>query len=65
MNWNDYQNQVREIIEESKSLSLDSQTDREVLIDKLNSLNPQPKKLDYRHSSECRCTTCKYVFLAI
>lgn len=64
MYWKNYQQQVREIIEQSESLSLDSREDREALIAKLSSVNPQPKKIEYRHNSECGCTACECVFLA-
>ena len=64
MHWKNYQAQIRAVIEHSESLSLDSQEDREVLIGKLNTLIPQPKKLEYHHNNECGCAACEYVFLA-
>ena len=40
----DYQKRVREVIEESESLSLGVKADRDILINKLNSLNSQTKE---------------------
>lgn len=63
MYWLNYQNAIREIVEGSESLALDSEADREKLINKLIELNPRPKKLDYPHNSDCPCVECEQVYM--
>lgn len=64
MSWKNFHKAIREIVEDSESLSLDNATDRETLISKLIELQPRPAKRVYPHENGCCCIECEDIYMA-